>query len=62
MPPRMLTPEELPPMTENAKEATQAAQPNQRKAVEAWASRQRFSVLGLPLVMWLVVVYDCVGC
>jgi hypothetical protein len=24
---------------------THAAQPNQKKAVEAWASRQRFSVL-----------------
>jgi hypothetical protein len=41
----MLTPEERPPMTEKIMVATQAAQPNQKKAVEAWASRQRFSVL-----------------
>jgi hypothetical protein len=46
-----------PPMTEKANEATHAANPNQKKAVEAWASRQRFSVLGEPFVMWFVVVY-----
>jgi hypothetical protein len=37
-------------------EAVKAAQPNQRKAVEAWASWQRLEVLGDPLVMWLLVV------
>lgn len=41
-----------PDIAENANEATKAAQPNQRKAVEACASRQRFSVLGEPFVMW----------
>ena len=43
-------------MTEKIMVATQAAQPNQKKAVEAWASRQRFSVLWLPLVIWFVRV------
>jgi hypothetical protein len=51
-----LAPEERPFMMLKAMVATQAAQPNQKKAVEAWASRQRFSVLWLPLVMWLVRV------
>jgi hypothetical protein len=33
-----------------------AAQPNQRNAVEAWASRHRFPVLGEPLVTKFFVV------
>lgn len=40
-------------------ETTKAAKPNQRKAVEAWASWQRLEVLGEPLVMELLWVYDC---
>lgn len=59
-PPRRIPPRKLalprPAMTEKASVATQAAQPNQKKAVEACASRHRFSVLGEPFVMWLVVV------
>ena len=55
MPPRRLA-LPLPARREKTMEPTQAAQPNQRKAVEAWASRQRLDVLSEPLVMWLVVV------
>lgn len=55
IPPRILT-VPPPPMTEKAREATNAAQPNHRKAVEACASRQRLAVLRDPFVMWLVVV------
>lgn len=54
--PRRLAPLLRPARSEMTMEPTNAAQPNQRKAVEAWASRQRFSVLGEPFVMWFVVV------
>jgi hypothetical protein len=43
-------------MIEKASDATNAAQPNHMKAVEACASRQRLPVSGDPLVMWLVRV------
>jgi hypothetical protein len=46
----------LPSRREKTIEAVKAAQPNQRKAVDAWASWQRLDVLGDPLVMWLEVV------
>lgn len=55
MPPRMFT-LPRPDIREKAMEAVKAAQPKKRKAVEAWASRQRLAVSGEPLVMWLVVV------
>jgi hypothetical protein len=57
-PPRMLTPELRPWRPEKTAETVKAAKPNQRKAVEAWASWQRLEVLGDPLVMELLWVYD----
>jgi len=38
-------------------EIAKAAKPNQRKAVEAWASLQRFSIFGEPFVTKLVRIY-----
>jgi phage/plasmid-associated DNA primase len=54
----MLTPELRPWRPEKTAETVKAAKPNQRKAVEAWASWQRLEVLGDPLVMELLWVYD----
>lgn len=55
MPPRMFTPPRL-LMNVKRSEAVKAAQPNQRNAVEAWASWHLFSVLGEPLVTRFLVV------
>lgn len=55
MPERMLTPPRL-CCHEKKAVATKHAKPNHRKAVEAWASWQRFSVLGEPLVTRLLRV------
>ena len=56
--PRMFTVAERAMKTERIVEAMYPAQPNHRKAVLAWASRQRFPVLLEPSVISLVVVYD----
>lgn len=52
MPPRVLA-IPLDPSPLKTVDAANAAKPNHRKAVTAWASRQRFSVSWEPFVMWL---------
>lgn len=61
-PPRMLTPELRPCRPAKTAETQKAAKPNQRNAVEAWASVQRLLVSREPLVIELLWVYDCEGC